>query len=259
MFLTNTLIMNLLIAMMNTTFEQQQETRAQEWLLDLSMRILWYQGKFPELALRMEADQQSNTMIHRGYWLSRLDDLLLVLYCLPEVHAVALLVNAARIQMAHWRLAAADGHTWMGILEVLRAGERRGSAVSAMGACWTVFRSGAMTLLLAIHNTSDKAAAFGAAAEERRRFDAWDRPGRVAMLIYRLKRLQQAMSNKKVMTRKVPEPDPAKAQEGAAPGANPQEKGASQQPKEKEGTATLPVPQVTAKGSPTAGVLEGSA
>ena len=85
-FLTNTLIINMLISMMNYTLDKQRLVLGSEWLLDVSKRMMRYDRMFPELAPRMASPQQSYSIFSTMYWWARLDDLVLILVCIPEVH-----------------------------------------------------------------------------------------------------------------------------------------------------------------------------
>jgi hypothetical protein len=96
-FLTNVLILNMLIAMMNTTFSQQEKNVHAVWLLDVSYRIMRFEKLFPELKDRMRTSRAElkNTMhtsrsqysvLNKHFWQQLLWDMCLVLYCLPEIH-----------------------------------------------------------------------------------------------------------------------------------------------------------------------------
>jgi hypothetical protein len=85
-FLTNVLVLNMLIAMMNYTFDKQSKNVRSVWILDVSYRIMRYERLFPELVARMQRPTQTYSLWNAGYWTSWLADVLLVLYCLPEVH-----------------------------------------------------------------------------------------------------------------------------------------------------------------------------
>jgi hypothetical protein len=85
-FLTNVLILNMLIAMMNYTFEKQTKNVHSVWVLDVSYRIMRYERLFPELVARLQRPVRSDSLWNSGYWLSFFSDVLLMLYCLPELH-----------------------------------------------------------------------------------------------------------------------------------------------------------------------------
>jgi len=84
-FLTNTLIMNMLVAMMNYTFDQEKRNVHSVWLLDVSYRIIRFEELFPELIGRIGSREQNHSLWSK-YWQAAFWDLVLALYCLPEVH-----------------------------------------------------------------------------------------------------------------------------------------------------------------------------
>jgi hypothetical protein len=86
-FLTNVLILNMLIAMMNYTFDKQKQTVHSVWLLDISYRIMRYERLFPELIDRMQIHRTHYSFTRKKFWLQVFMDVRLVLYCLPEIHA----------------------------------------------------------------------------------------------------------------------------------------------------------------------------
>jgi hypothetical protein len=85
-FLTNVIIINMLIAMMNSTFDDQREKLSSVWLLDISKRILRYDKQFPELGPHMARAVEKNSIFTTRYWAARVNDALIVLHCIPEVH-----------------------------------------------------------------------------------------------------------------------------------------------------------------------------
>ena len=90
-FITNVLFFNMLVAMMNKTFDDEMEGIESKMLLDVSYRILRYERYFPELAERIERLDQGESVFDFQYWKSLVEDLLLVLYCVPEIHFLAYL------------------------------------------------------------------------------------------------------------------------------------------------------------------------
>ena len=85
-FLTNVLVLNMLVAMMNYTFDLQSKIAHSVWILDISYRIMRYERVFPELHLRMQRPSSSVSFWKRKYWALLVSDLSLVIYCMPEVH-----------------------------------------------------------------------------------------------------------------------------------------------------------------------------
>ena len=85
-FLTNVLILNMLIAMMNYTFDRQKKTVHSVWLLDVSYRIMRYERLFPELIDRMQAPRTRYSFWRRKFWKQFFLDVCLVIYCLPDIN-----------------------------------------------------------------------------------------------------------------------------------------------------------------------------
>ena len=85
-FLTNVLVLNMLIAMMNYTFDNQLKRVHSVWLLDVSYRIMRYERIFPELVVRLQRPVCSYSIWRYKFWTNLLSDCLLALYCVPEVH-----------------------------------------------------------------------------------------------------------------------------------------------------------------------------
>jgi hypothetical protein len=87
-FVTNVLILNMLIAMMNKTFDDEMKRIQSNVLLDLSYRIMRYERAFPEVADQIQrADSdRSLSCFSLQYWTFLVYRPLLVLYCLPEIH-----------------------------------------------------------------------------------------------------------------------------------------------------------------------------
>jgi hypothetical protein len=85
-FLTNVLILNLIIAMMNHTFNRHMDGVASAWLLDVSYRIMRYERQFPELKDRMQTLRVSYSIWKMKFWKQLFWDICLVIYCLPDVH-----------------------------------------------------------------------------------------------------------------------------------------------------------------------------
>ena len=200
MFLTNTLIMNMLIAMMNYTFDKQRENLATIWLLDISKRIMRYESSFPELCRRISRPAQIHSMFNLSYWWCKLEDFALVLYCVPEIHFVALIVNAVRVSLANDQLERL-GPGWTNILHILKDYEKRHGHKADVQ---SVFCRHTVTNLTwwvtAMHSTSEKAVAFGSAAEKSESSMADDDSLRVAKLIFRLEQLKQVLTNRKLKT-----------------------------------------------------------
>ena len=76
---------------MNKTMDDEIEKITSHWLLDLSYRILSHEQKFPELAYRIEKPEVSFSLFNPLFWKSLLEDIGLVIYCLPEVQLIAFL------------------------------------------------------------------------------------------------------------------------------------------------------------------------
>ena len=85
-FLTNIIIINMLIATMNITFDDQRERLSSVWLLDISKRVLRYEKTFPELAPQMARPEQKNSVFGGKYWNERRKDLYIIVHCIPELH-----------------------------------------------------------------------------------------------------------------------------------------------------------------------------
>ena len=85
-FLTNVLILNMIVAMMNHTFDRHIEGVESAWLLDVSYRIMRYERLFPELKNQMQTPRVSYSVWKIKFWKQLLMDMCLVLYCLPDVH-----------------------------------------------------------------------------------------------------------------------------------------------------------------------------
>ena len=85
-FLTNVLILNMLIAMMNYTFDKQIKEVHSVWLLDVSYRIMRYERIFPELVTQLHRPVVSYSIWRLKFWAQFADNCVLVLYCLPEFH-----------------------------------------------------------------------------------------------------------------------------------------------------------------------------
>jgi hypothetical protein len=236
-FLTNTLIMNMLIAMMNNTFDQQRESLHKVWLLDISKRIMRYESSFPELARRISRPEHTYSMLNRSYWRCKLEDLAVILFCIPEVHFVALFSNFICIRRASDRLQARS--EWQQILQVLKFRESRDSnGVELSERGWGVFCQNVTNVTWIVSElipTSRKAVAFGQAAEDEqarvgqapevdsrsisaaREAEGGQDVGedkRVVALIYRLERLKAVLSNRK---RKTHDSGVASAEAGAEP------------------------------------------
>ena len=67
-FLTNVLVLNMLIAMMNATFEKQSKEVHSVWLLDVSYRVMRYEKKIPELIRRLQTSVKGNSFNSLDYW-----------------------------------------------------------------------------------------------------------------------------------------------------------------------------------------------
>jgi hypothetical protein len=87
-FVTNVLILNMLIAIMNKTFDDEMKSIKSRMLLDLSYRIMRYERAFPEVADQIQrADSDRGlSCFSLQYWTFLVYRPLLVLYCLPEIH-----------------------------------------------------------------------------------------------------------------------------------------------------------------------------
>ena len=99
-FLTNTLLVNMLIAMMNNTFDAQREELSSVWLLDISKRMLRYDVHFLDLGPRIAMMEQGevHTMTNaRKYILSWLDNIWVIVRCVPEVHLAVMIVQVIQV------------------------------------------------------------------------------------------------------------------------------------------------------------------
>ncbi len=95
-FLTNVLVLNMLVAMMNYTFDAQLKTIRSIWILDVSYRIVRYQQTLPELAARMQRRAIALSIWRVKYWQSLAANVALVFYCMPEVHLYGMWVRSLR-------------------------------------------------------------------------------------------------------------------------------------------------------------------
>jgi hypothetical protein len=86
MVVTNTLILNVLIAVMNYSFEEQKKNIHAIWLLDVSYRIMRYERLFPELIARMQIGKAHYSLWRTKFWKQLFMDCCVVIYCLPEAH-----------------------------------------------------------------------------------------------------------------------------------------------------------------------------
>ena len=100
MFLTNVLVLNMLVAMMSNTLDAQTQGVGQVWLLDVSYRVMRYEGLFPELADRMQRPVTHYSLWSRQYWESTFWDACLACYCIPEVHLLGF------TRMAYFRVVS---------------------------------------------------------------------------------------------------------------------------------------------------------
>jgi hypothetical protein len=87
-FVTNVLFLNMLIAMMNKTFDDEMKSIKSNMLLDLSYRIMRYERTFPEIADQIQQFDSNRgvSYISIRHLKLQVKKLLLVLKCLPEVH-----------------------------------------------------------------------------------------------------------------------------------------------------------------------------
>ena len=84
-FLTNVLVLNMLIAIMNNTFSYQTKQVHCVWLLDVSYRIMRFERDFPELTDRMQIPFAKHSFWSFSYWECRFWDICLTMYCVPEI------------------------------------------------------------------------------------------------------------------------------------------------------------------------------
>jgi hypothetical protein len=85
--LTNILTMNVLIAMLSKTYEKNVEQSNDTWTLDIMGRVIQYERQFPELLARAHRPTRPNYDFN-----SVLEDIGLIVYCIPEVHMLARLL-----------------------------------------------------------------------------------------------------------------------------------------------------------------------
>jgi hypothetical protein len=223
-FLTNTLIINMLISMMNHTFDKQIDSLNAVWLLDISKRIMRYEHHFRELAPRMQRHEHIHPMHSKKYWLCRLEDLGLVLFCTPEIHAGVLIMQAMNVYATKFRqvqeldkevgpLGATDGRKgrgipWSEVKGVVDAMMDESAPGSCSGACsgitasaWDMFWHPHQSLVRSFHPTSLKVVAFGYRAEKHAR--EYTESDRLSALIYRLEQLKDSLQNRKLKIHEV--------------------------------------------------------
>ena len=85
-FLTNVLVLNMLIAMMNCTLDEQKKVSHATWLIDISYRIMRYEEIFPELIARMQSPQPDYSIWRWKYFVRLFWDVCFLVYSLPEFH-----------------------------------------------------------------------------------------------------------------------------------------------------------------------------
>ena len=78
-FVTNVLFLNMLIAMMNKTLDNEMDAIESKILLDVSHRILLYERAFPELVEWIDRLDQGRSVFYFQYWKSLAEDVVLVL------------------------------------------------------------------------------------------------------------------------------------------------------------------------------------
>jgi hypothetical protein len=237
-FLTNTLIMNMLIAMMNHSFDAQIGNLHSVWLLDISKRIMRYESAFPELTPQMTRPVHLHSIYSLKYWLSRLDDLYTILFCVPEVHFVVMTIQLIRVLSTKYAQndflsKAVEDETgintdlsWKGVKDIIDQFQIRHIPKST-GCCqpsstarptfWDLFWHPHATFLRCLHGASRKAVAFGYRAEREAKrvkeartqmrkkmhgtLDIPQEPesaGRLVTLILRLERLKDSLQNHKL-------------------------------------------------------------
>jgi hypothetical protein len=222
-FLTNTLIMNMLISMMNHTFDKQRDTLSSVWLLDISKRVMRYENNFCELGPRVHRIRQNHSVFSRKYWLSRLEDLILVVYCIPEVHRIVLAAHLARVLAARYGNSYSlpepdktpenqgqNGFSWKEIKHIITAELEqskppRSCSILFAFANW-LWRPH-MRLVHNLHNTDEKVVVFGKKMETHKKLwgkTVWEPTAgtcRLAALIYRLELLKETMQHRRLKIR----------------------------------------------------------
>jgi hypothetical protein len=222
-FLTNTLIINMLIAMMNHTFDVQIGNIQAVWLLDISKRIMRYEIAFPELAPLMAKPIQLHSLYSAKYWWARLRDLRIIIICVPEVHFVVLIKQMLRVIWTKYArsdfLKRADGShlgddrqlAWMKVKNIIDKFQNEhcsrkisGCKLSCAGhvTFWEIFWHPHATFLDYFHGASLKAVAFGCRSEREAEQWPWKEKsggdGRLVSLILRLERLKDNLQNNKL-------------------------------------------------------------
>ena len=159
-FVTNVLILNMLIAIMTDTLDEQREKLSSVWLIDISKRVLRYDHFFPELAPRMARPVQRNSFFSRTYVYARLDDLRLILYCIPEFHFVLKILH-----LLHAMQASSDlQQPWKNIKDAILKYEDMLGIKSENFNCWNsllFILHPHSTALRRIYGIDLKAAQFG--------------------------------------------------------------------------------------------------
>jgi len=80
--LTNILELNLFVAILNNTMTNESDKSEDKWYRDILTRVIAYERRFPELQNRAHKPSSSSGLQ------SWIDDILLILYCVPEIHFV---------------------------------------------------------------------------------------------------------------------------------------------------------------------------
>jgi hypothetical protein len=221
-FLTNTLIMNMLIAMMNHTFDKQIGNLNEVWLLDISKRIMRYELAFPELAPRMAKPVHLHSLHSTKYWLDRLGELHIILFCIPEVHFVVMIRQMITVVVTRRDFLesavgnqSGDDLTWMKVKNIID-GFHHSDTSRGMLCCtghstfWDILLHPHAAFLDHCHGVSLKAVTFGCYAEKEaskmielhkkygQEAEVPTVQGRLVFLILRLERLKDSLENSKL-------------------------------------------------------------
>ena len=221
-FLSNTLILNMLISMMIYTLHQQSDNLSNEWLLDVSKRILRYEKAFSELAPRMTRPKHSFSIFNRNFWKDRIEDALVILFCIPEVHFLYFLGTCCRLVLCTTQTSENDGQqdnpsspprrSWTFIQKLIDGYKKQN--VSSSDLDHFCVQHSMLNTIRYLHSTGRKAVIFGrnienqkneegapTAKQEMDNVEQEKERGRVEMLIYGLKELKTTLQNKKLKVR----------------------------------------------------------
>jgi hypothetical protein len=137
-FVTNILFINMLVAMMNKTFDDEMGSIESKMLLDLSYRILRYEKAFPELVDKIQFGDPGLSVFNFQYWKSMVDELLLVLYCIPELHFLSFVFMHV-IPRVYSKRHEGDGYFWKKVRKVITSEDKPRGRTTLRDVCFSIF------------------------------------------------------------------------------------------------------------------------